>query len=206
MTTDRVLGPERRPHVLVEQSHRVLSDRVRRRVVAPGQREQLAQGEARLEQREPAPHEVDVARGEALLAVDGARHEDPGLDDRTEQGRGDPGSGGDVVERQGHALATGTVGARGGGGHGGGHRGVGGVELTVEEPADDREREAPLLEVADAGQPVGVLVAVPGDPAPADRRGEQAALLVEADGVDGDVGRPGEVLHPQRGRLHDPAF
>ena len=45
-------------------------------------------------------------------------------------------------------------------------------------------------------QPLDVLGAVPGDAALAAGRREQLALLVEADGVDRDVGPAGELLDP----------
>ena len=45
-------------------------------------------------------------------------------------------------------------------------------------------------------EPLDVVGAVPGDAAlPAGRR-EQLALLVEADGVDGDLGAAGQLLDP----------
>ena len=108
-----------------------------------------------------------------------------------------------VEQRRGHADACrelvegeqlGVAGLRAG--HRGGERDVGGVELTGEQPADHRQREALALEVLDALQPLDVVGAVPGDaPRPAGRR-EQLALLVEADGVDRDVGAPGQLLDP----------
>ena len=64
-----------------------------------------------------------------------------------------------------------------------------GVELAADEPADEREREAPALQVADAGEPLEVLGAVEAEAtALAGGRRQQAALLVEADRVDRHVG------------------
>ena len=49
---------------------------------------------------------------------------------------------------------------------------------------------------------------VPADAALAAGRGEELALLVEADGVDGDVGAAGELLHADRAgdRFHEQPF
>ena len=48
-------------------------------------------------------------------------------------------------------------------------------------------------------QPLDVVGAVPGDAARTAGRREQLALLVEADGVDRDVGAPGQLLDPDLG-------
>ena len=132
-----------------------------------------------------------VKRGFAVAVL---RHEDAFADDRFEERRGHARPFGELVERE-QAVGLGV-------GHRdrdrGGEGGVGGVELAVEQPADDREGEALALEVADAGQPVEVLGPVPGDAAGAGGRGQEPALLVEADGVDGHVGPAGQLLDTQR--------
>ena len=51
------------------------------------------------------------------------------------------------------------------------------------------------LEVLDAAEPIFVIGVVPPDAAFATGRGEELALLVEADGVDGHVSAAGELLH-----------
>ena len=57
-------------------------------------------------------------------------------------------------------------------------------------------------------EPVFVLGVVPADAALAAGRGEELALLVEADGVDRHVGAAGELLHPDRAgdRFHERPF
>ncbi len=75
----------------------------------------------------------------------------------------------------------------------------------MDEPPDQREGEALALQLADAGETFDVLAAVPRDAADPVRRREQAALLVEADRVDGDVGPTSQLLDPQA-TVHEPAF
>ena len=90
----------------------------------------------------------------------------PSRDDRVEQRRGHPTrpASSSRVEQLGVAgLRAGDRGRQ---------RHVGGVELTVEQPADHRERESLALEVLDPLQPLDVVGAVPGDAA---RRGGAAA-------------------------------
>ena len=57
-----------------------------------------------------------------------------------------------------------------------------------------------------AGQALGVLRAVPGDAPAADGRRQETALLIEAHGVDADLGRTGEVLDPEGGSVHEHPF
>ena len=76
-----------------------------------------------------------------------------------------------------------------------------GVEVAVEHAADEREREPLGAEFADASETVAMLGPVPGDPALAVGRGEQPALLVEADRVDRGVGAAGQFFDPPPLRL-----
>ena len=74
--------------------------------------------------------------------------------------------------------------------------GVGALELPLDDALDHGEREALLLERADAPDPQQVLTVVDRDPALSLRRGEKALRLVVADRVDGDVARCGKLLDP----------
>ncbi len=101
-----------------------------------------------------------------------------------------------------------------------GHFGIGGrdcrcqrrverIDLAVEDAPDQREREAARAEVTDTNEAFQVLRPVEGDAPLAGRRGEEPALLVEADRVDGDLGPAGKVLDPPAlldGCVHEPAL
>ena len=120
-----------------------------------------------------------------------ARQEQAFARDGFEEGERDPGARRELGQRE-ELLACAGVGGRGR--HRGRERHVGRVDLAREQTLDQREREALPLQLADPGQPFEVLGAVPGDPALARGRRQQAPLLVEADRVDRHVGPPGQVL------------
>jgi hypothetical protein len=82
-------------------------------------------------------------------------------------------------------------------------RRVGGVELAVDHARDECEREAARPQFPDAREPFEMLGAVPGDPAVALGRGQEPALLVEANRVDRDVGLAGEILDAPPGVRHE---
>ena len=73
---------------------------------------------------------------------------------------------------------------------------VRGFQLTGQEPLDHGEREPLLLQLLDALQALDMGVAVPGDPALAPGRPEQALALVEADRIHGHAGGPGQLFDP----------
>src|SRR5207244_12948799 len=81
------------------------------------------------------------------------------------------------------ALVPVGVVARDGAGEGAGEGLVRGVELTGEQPADRGERETFLLQVPDPGEPLAMLLRVPGDPALPLAGRHEALGLVETDGV-----------------------
>ena len=160
-------------------------------MLAAREREEVGERQARLEQPHAGRDDLRVARRVALDAVALLRHEQPRLHDGLEQRAGDAGRGGELVERE--QVVSRLVGDRGG------ERRVRRVELAVEQAADQCERQPSVLEVADPGQPFLVLGPVPGDaPLPPGRR-EQPALLVEADRVDRDARRPGQIGDPEIG-------
>ena len=141
--------------MLVEHLDGVVGDRPRRVVVTTGEREQVGEREPRFEQAKAGRNELGVVGGEARLAVVVVRDEQPFLGNRLEDRPRDARTRRELVERQ---RLTGVRLD-----HRGGQRRVRGIELPVEQPPDDREREALLLELADAGEALQVLVAVEGD-------------------------------------------
>jgi hypothetical protein len=184
-------------HVGVEQLHRLGGHRPGHGVVAAGQVEQLGHGQAGLDQSQAVGDQAHVGGAEAQLTVGGAGDEQSFAHEGVEDGGGDPAAGHQLVDAEqllGRPRVTRLGAARLG------HRGrqvlVGGVEVAVQETADDGQGEAPPLELLDPGQPVEVLGGVEGQAPVTLGRGEQALLLVVAHGVDGDIGRLGQVLHP----------
>ena len=154
------------------------------------ERKEVGEREAGFEQPQSRAQHVGVGRGVAGRAVALLRDDQALTRHRVEQRCRDAHAHRELVEGEQLGVAGLRAGDRGG------ERDVGGVELTGEEPADHRQREALPLEVLDGLQPVDVVGAVPGDaPGPTGRR-EQLALLVEADGVDGDLGPAGQLLDP----------
>ena len=171
-------------------------------VVAASEREQVVEREAGLEEAQPGAQHVDVVERVAGAPVTLLRNEQPFPDDRLDQRRGDPDPGGEVVE--GEQLGVALLGAR----DRGGERHVGGVELAVEDAPDHRQREALPLQLLDRGPAGPRGRVVPADPALAAGRGQQLALLVEADGVDRHVGAAGELLDSDGAgdRFHERSF
>ncbi len=126
-----------------------------------------------------------------LLAVHGATQPDALAFDRLDQRGRHAAPIGELLERQ-ELVAIAS--ARGG------HRGrqvrVGRSQLALHHPADRGERQPLALQRPDLADPLGVLGAVPGHSALADRSGKQPERLVVADRVDGDVARSRELFHP----------
>ena len=114
----------------------------RRVVVTASEREQIGEREAGLEQAQPGAQDVGVGRGVAGAAVALLRDDEALACDRVEQRRRDADAGRELVE--GQQLGVARLRA----GHRRRERDVGGVELTGEQPADHREREALALELA----------------------------------------------------------
>ena len=182
---------QRRAHVAVEQRDRLLGDVVRRVVVLAGEREQVGEREAGLEQRQPGAHDVDVARrcsarrrrGCAARAALRAR---PLRAARAARRSARPARRARGTPRAARRPATATA---------------SGASVASRSPLSTRPISASVrpwrLELADAGQALEVLGPVPGDPALALGRRQQLALLVEADRVDRHVGPLGQLLDPQ---------
>ena len=182
---------QRRAHVAVEQPDGRLRDLARRLVVLVREGEQIGEREALLEQPQALLHDRDVGGRVARLAVVDPGDEEVLARDGFEQRDRHAGAFGELGE--GEELLGGLgVGSEDGGGEGR----VGGIEIAVEDAADQREGEAPAAQLPDPRQALEVLGAVPADPPRPLRRREQAALLVEADRVDREVGAPGQLLDP----------
>ena len=179
---------ERTAHVLVEHLDRVAGDRSGRLVVATREREEVVEREAGLEEPQAGAQHVDVVDGVTGTPVAQLGNQEPFAHDGLDQRSGDAHPGRELVEVEQLGVALLRAGDRGG------ERRVGGVELTVEQPADHRERESLALELLDAAEAVFVIGVVPGHTALTAGRWEELALLVEADGVDRDVGAAGELL------------
>ena len=133
---------QRRAHVAIEQPDGRLRDVARRLVVFVREREQVGEREALLEQAQALLHDGDVGGGVARFAVVHARDEEVLARYGLEQRARDAGALGELGE--GEEL-FGSLGV------GSGDRGrqgrVGGVEVAVEDAADERERESPAAEV-----------------------------------------------------------
>ncbi len=155
------------------------------------EREEVGEWEALLEQPQTLLHHGDVGGRVARLPVVHARHEEVLAHDGFQEGDRNPGAFGQLGECE-ELLRGLRVGAR----DRGGERRVGRIEIAGEDTADEREREALSAQLPHPEQPIEVLGPVPGDPSGALGRRQEAALLVEADRVDGKVGPPGQVLHP----------
>jgi len=185
-------GAQRLAHVGVEQFNGLGGHHPGHGVVATREVEQLGHRQPRFHQAQPVGHQLDVGPAEAQLAVVGAGHEQPLAHEGVEDGGRDAAPGHQVVDAE--QLFGGLLGARLG------HRRrqvlVGGIEVAVEETADDGEGEAPSLEVFHPPEAVEVLGGVEGQAPVTLRRGKKALLLVVAHGVDGHLGRLGQVLHP----------
>ena len=181
-------------------------------MVPAGQVQQGGQGDAPIEEQEAGVGRGHVLGGVVVPAADPPGDEQSFGFDRLEEGQGNAGLGGQLLDGE-HVAGTGwrpcRVSGPGSGGRAladirrrrGRGRGadpgelaqqglVGGIELAGHQPGDGGQGEAPLLEAADAGQAVEVAVVVPGHPALSPRRVEQALALVVADRVHRH-GRPG---------------
>jgi hypothetical protein len=210
LVVGQVGGAERLADVRVEHRDRALGGPARGFVMPARQRQELGHRQTGLEETQPGGDDVDVGGREPGVAFVAAGNEEPLAHDRLDERIGHARPRRELVEREellGAALGSAVLVDRAD--HGRRQRLVGAVELAGHDAADDGEREAPTLEVLDAGETLDVLGAVPGDAPPALGRREEPALLVEADRVDGDVGPTRQVLDPQllrRSRSHDPRF
>ncbi len=117
--------------MLVEHLDRILGDHASRLVVAARQREELRQGQARLEQTQAGRDELGILGRVARLAVVWLRHQQAFAHDRFEDRTGNAGTCGELVESE--RLPELCLRDGGGEGH------VGRVELAREHPSDDRE-------------------------------------------------------------------
>ena len=143
--------------------------------------------------RSPARSDVDVGGGVARRAAALLRDDQTLAGDGVEQRpRARPTRCGEVVEREQLRVAVACAAAA--------TAAASGTSAASSSPsseaADHREREALALEVTDAGEPLDVVGAVPGDAALAAGRRQQPALLVEADRVDRHLGPAGPAPRP----------
>jgi hypothetical protein len=131
--------------------------------------------------------QLEIGLAEALLALHLQRLDQAGGHRGPDQDLGHSGLGGELLpgERsRAHALL-----------HQGRQQGLLVARVRVSEDALDLgQREALLLERADPAQPGEVVVVVERETSRSAGCGEQAAGLVEADGVDADAGGGGEGL------------
>ena len=164
----------------VEHRNRLLRDLVRRCVVLAGQREEIGEGEAGFEERQARAHDLHVGSRVALAALVDPGDEQPFPEHGFEQRGRDRRPLGQLGQRQ-QLFGRVDPGDRDR------ERRVGRVEVTAEEPPDQREGQPVGAQLADARQPLDVLGPVPGDPALTRGRRQQLALLVEADRVDRHV-------------------
>src|SRR5207245_2593462 len=158
------LGADGGPDVGVEQLDSPLGGGPRRPVVVPGEREELVEGQARLQERDAGRGGPHVCRGVAgPVPLGGGDEQALALDDLDERLRY-AGRLGELIEREERLGPVGLLVSGKGAGKGAGQCLVGGVELAGEQPSDGRQREALLLEVADPAQPLAVLLRVPRHP------------------------------------------
>ena len=130
------------PDVLVEQVDGALREPAHRLVGVAGQREQIPEREAELQEPERRPDQLDVAGRVAGLAVHLVPDPDALPFDGLDQGRRHAARGGERVEREQLALR----GLAALGRHGRRQPRVREAELAVEDPADRGEREPLALE------------------------------------------------------------
>jgi hypothetical protein len=166
-------------------------------VVLAGQRQQLRQRQAGLQQGRARLDGGEVA-GVVGGGLVGAGHQQALALQGLQQGVGHAGALGQLLTGQ----RLGLLARAGVGGQRAGQRLLGDVELAVEGAADQLQTKALLLEGADALEALDVGVVVDGVAALAGRRRQQPAGLIEADRVDCQATAAGELLDAVSHRRH----